>query len=64
MTFTIGQAVEWHKTINHDGNVHIIHAVIRKIGKTRITVELEDGTRLVSVMPHNLKPLRHVDTST
>jgi hypothetical protein len=55
---TIGQQVEWLKFTNH-GDIHVIPGTIRKIGKTRITVEVpleNGGTKLVAVQPHNLRP--------
>jgi hypothetical protein len=61
MAFEIGQQVEWLKTVNHDGHIDVIPVTIRKIGKTRITVEAPlngGGTKLVAVLPYNLRPLR------
>jgi hypothetical protein len=63
MTFEVGQRVVWHKVVSAYGHVDVIPVTIRKIGASRITVEVplnDGGTRLVVVKPENLRPMAAV----
>jgi acyl-CoA hydrolase len=58
-TFKIGDQVAWKEVVNY-GHTITRKAVVRKIGRTRITIEvdMEDGeTRITDVRPYNLKPV-------